>query len=227
MQVRWPRGCERSAPTQWMRRLASTSSSRAGRSDDPGPRAVKGACHAACHDMRLLVLQRGTYEAADESADHRRAKHAPVVVVVVAVVVAVVVVVMPRLVVLRGRRRGSVPRDFVSVGGSSWLGVPVALCGSLHDMLCGRGRLSRHGGWGLALCRSAALGRGSGSSAESAAKCNCSHQFHQFLVHCRVPFIIVRKPILALTQSKETSAPLSDRTFLVNFFRDDFGIIRV
>ena len=44
--------------------------------------------------MRLLVLERGAYEAADESANHGRAKHAPIVVVEVAVVVAAVVVVI-------------------------------------------------------------------------------------------------------------------------------------
>ena len=159
----------------------------------------------------MARLERGAYEAADESADHRCAKHAPVVFVMVTVMVAAVVMVMPRLVVFRGRRR--VPRDFVSLGWPSRFDVPVALCGSFCGMLGGCRRLCRHRGRGLASGRSSALWCRHCRSAESAAKCNCHHQFLQCLVHCRVPFIITRKPILALTQSKETSAPLSDRTF--------------
>ena len=172
-----------------------------------------------------LWLERGTYEAADESADHRSAKHAPVVFVVVATMVAAVVVVVLRFTVLRGRR--GVPCDLVPVGGLGRLDVSAG--GSLGGMLCGRGRLCSHSGWSLALCRSAALRCGSGGSAKSAAKCECHHQLLQCLVvHGRVPFIITRKPILALTQGKENSAPLSDNSFLrlVRHPSRRYGIMR-
>ena len=150
-------------------------------------------------------LQHGAYEATDEAADYRSAKHEPVAVVMV----AAVAVVMFRTVVFRGRRR-RVPRDFVSVGGSCRrdVSMPVGWC--FHDML------GRHRGVCLALCRSAAFGCSHCRSVESAAKSESHHQFLQCLVvHCRVPFVITRKPILALTQGKEDLAASSDKTLLL------------
>ena len=160
----------------------------------------------------MALLQGCAYEAAEETADHGRAKHAPVVITMVAAVVTTVVVVVPRLVVmLRGRRR-RVPRDFVSVGGFRRLDMPVGW--SLSGMLSGCGRLCGHRGGGLAFCRSSTLWRGSGGPAERAAKCECHHQFLKCVVHGRVPFFITRKPILALTQGKENLEASSDNRFL-------------
>ena len=174
---------------------------------------------------RPPFLQRGADEAANKAADDRRAQHAPGVLVMAAVVVVVVL----RLVVLRGRRR-RVLRDLVPMGGPGRLDVPVAARGRLDDGLrwClgdvlrggrlgdvfrGGVRLGRlRGGW-LAFGRSAALGCRQCRSAECAAQRERHHQFLQCVVHGRVPFVISRKPILALTQSKGTGTALPDRIF--------------
>jgi len=92
------------------------------------------------------------------------------------------------------------PCNLMPVGGFCRFDMSVPVGGRLRDMLGGRRRLCRHRGRSLAFCRSAALGRGHCRSAESAAKSESHRQFFQSLVHGRVPFLITRKLILALTQ---------------------------
>ena len=93
----------------------------------------------------------------------------------VAVMIAVMVVMVLRPMVLRGRR--SMPCNLVPVGGLSRLNVPMFAGRCLRDVFGRCGCLGSHSGRSLAFCWCAALWCSSGSSAESAAKCNGHHQF--------------------------------------------------
>jgi len=97
------------------------------------------------------------------------------VAVMIAVMVVMMVVMVLRPMVLRGRR--IVPRNLVLVGGLSRLNVPMFAGRCLRDVFGRCGCLGSHSGRSLAFCWCAALWCSSGSSAESAAKCNGHHQF--------------------------------------------------
>ena len=142
-------------------------------------------------------------QAADETTDQAAAHIAQVVAVTRRIVVVMVVVVR----VVPMGRRGRMMRDLVPrlvvlhrssvVFASRRLGHLRCLGGRFR---CLRLRSLRfHGGRGLSALRRIALGSCNRCSAENSANCHGQHHLLDSLVHCRVPFFALRKPILALT----------------------------
>jgi len=135
-------------------------------------------------------------QAADETADQAAAHITPAVAVTRHIVVVAVVRIMPR------RRRGRVMRDLVPrLVALHRSGVVVASrrLGHLRCLGVPFRCLRFHGSRGLSALRRIALGSCNRRSAESSANCQCQHHLLDCLVHCRVPFFALRKPILALT----------------------------
>ena len=140
-------------------------------------------------------------QAADETTDQAGAHIAQVVAVTRRIVVVMVMRVVPR------GRRGRMMRDLVPrlvvlhrssvVFASRRLGHLRCLGGRFR-CLCLRS-LRFHGGRGLSALRRIALGSCNRRSAENSANCHSQHHLLDCLVHCRVPFFALRKPILALT----------------------------
>ena len=138
-------------------------------------------------------------QATDEATNQTAAYIAPAVAVTRNVVVAMGVVVR---IVPMGRGRGRVMHDRVprlvalhrsGVVFANWrlghlrcLGVPFRC-------------LRFHGSRGLSALWRIAFGSCNRRSAENSANCQCQHHLLDCLVHCRVPFFVLRKPILALT----------------------------
>ena len=136
-------------------------------------------------------------QAADKTTDQAGAHIAQVVAVTRRIVVVMVMRVMPR-----GRRRGRVMRDFVPRLVARHRSCVVFASRRLGHLRC-RGVpfrcLRPHGSRGLSALRRIALGSCNRRSAENSANCHSQHQLLDCLVHCRVPFFALRKPILALT----------------------------
>jgi len=148
-------------------------------------------------------------QSANESAEERRSNLAPVLRVERAVVV---VVMMLRLVVVMSGRLVVVcdlaPR--LVLRWSRMMGVAMCRClrrlgrGSFGDLLCWSGlrrlgRRSLHRRRCLPAFRRIALGCCHCRAAECAADRESQHHLLYCLVHCRVPFGVSRKSILALT----------------------------
>lgn len=135
-------------------------------------------------------------QAANETADQAAAHIAPAVAVTRRVVVVMVVRVVPR------RRRGCVMRDLVPrlvVPHRSGVVFASRRLGHLRCLGVPFRCLRFHGSRGLSALWRIALGSCNRCSAESSANCQCQHHLLDCLVHCRVPFFALRKPILALT----------------------------
>ena len=136
-------------------------------------------------------------QATNEPANQSSAHIAPTIAVTRSVVVMMVVVrIMPM------RRRGRMMRDFMPRHVAlHWRSVVFASrrLGYLRCLGVPFRRLRLHGSRGFPALRRIALGSCNSRSAESSANCQCQHHFLDCLVHCRVPFLDLRKPILALT----------------------------
>lgn len=159
----------------------------------------------------VFLLGCGSYESADQASDERRSDFAPILRVERAAVM--VVVVMLRLMVMSGRRRivmcDLMPRLMLCRRGV--VRIAVRRCfrrlmrGCLRDLFCRSGlcclrRLCLHRRWGLALGRLIAFRSRHCRATKCAADRECQHHLLYCLVHRRVPFVVSRKPILALTQ---------------------------
>ena len=164
---------------------------------------------AGCY---VFLLDGSTDKPADQSAEERCPYLAPVLRVERAVVM--IVVVMLRLMVMSGRRR-IVASDLVPLFmPRRRSAVRVAVRGSFCRLMRGCFRRLLRRGW-LRRCRFRSLClhcrrrfpafRGIAfrsrhcRTAKCAADRECQHHLLYCLVHCRVPFVVSRKPILALT----------------------------
>ena len=135
-------------------------------------------------------------QAADETTDQAGAHIAQVVAVTRRIVVVMVMRVVPR------GRRGRMMRDLVPRLVVRHRSSVVFASRRLGHLRCRGVRfrcLRPHGSRGLAALRRIALGSCNRCSAENSANCHGQHHLLDSLVHCRVPFFALRKPILALT----------------------------
>ena len=137
-------------------------------------------------------------QAADETTDQAGAHIAQVVAVTHRIVVVMVVVVR----VVPMGRRGRMMRDLVPRLVARHRSSAVFASRRLGHLRC-RGVpfrcLRSHGSRGLSALGRIALGSCNRRSAENSANCHGQHHLLDSLVHCRVPFFALRKPILALT----------------------------
>ena len=151
----------------------------------------------------VFLLGCGSYESADQASDERRSDFAPILRVERAAVMAVVV--MIRIMVMSGRRRivmcDLMPRLMLCRHGVVCIAVRGRLCHLFRRSgLCCLRRLCLHRRGGLALGRLIAFRSRHCRAAKCAADRKCQHHLLYCLVHRRVPFVVSRKPILALTQ---------------------------
>ena len=172
----------------------------------PAARAEKSPPAKKWQAAFCMIVSSILHDRADQAADETTDQAAAHIAQVVAVTRRIVVVMVMR-VVPRGRRRGRVMRDLVPrlvvlhrssvVFASRRLGHLRCLGGPFR---CLRLRSLRfHGSRGLSALRRIALGSCNRCSAENSANCHSQHHLLDSLVHCRVPFFALRKPILALT----------------------------
>ena len=151
----------------------------------------------------VFLLGCGSYESANQATDERRPDFTPVLRVESAAVM--VVVVMLRLMVTSGWWwivvGNLMPRLMLRRRGVAYVAVRVSLCHLFHRSgLCCLRRLRLHRRGCLALGRLIAFRSRHCRSAKCAADRERQHHLLYYLVHCRVPFVASRKPILALTQ---------------------------
>lgn len=151
----------------------------------------------------VFLLRCGSYESANQASDKRRSDFAPVLRVERAAVM--VVVVMLRLMVMCGRRRivmcDLMPRLMLRRRGVVCIAVRGSLCYLFRRSgLCRLGSLCLHRRWCFPAFRRIAFRSRHCRAAKCAADRKCQHHLLYCLVHRRVPFVVSRKPILALTQ---------------------------
>ena len=158
----------------------------------------------------VFLLRCGPYESANQPSDERRSDFAPVLRVERAAVM--VVVVMLRLMVMSGRRRivmcDLMPRLMLCRRGVIRIAVRVCfrrlMRGCLRDLFCRSGlcclrRLCLHRRRRFPAFRRIAFRSRHCRAAKCAADRESQHHLLYCLVHRRVPFVVSRKPILALT----------------------------
>lgn len=151
----------------------------------------------------VLLLGCGSYESADQASDERRSDFAPVLRVERAAVM--VVAVMLQLMVMSGRRRivmcDLMPRFMLCRRGVVCFAVRGSLCHQFRRSgLCRLGCLCLHRRRRFPAFRRIAFRSRHCRAAKCAADRESQHHLLYCLVHRRVPFVVSRKPILALTQ---------------------------
>ena len=167
----------------------------------PAARAEKSPPAKKWQAAFCMIVSSISHDSADQAADETTDQAGAHIAQVVAVTRRIVVVMVMR-VVPRGRRRGRMMRDLVPRLVALHRSSVVVASRRLGHLRCLGGRfrcLRPHGSRGLAALRRIALGSCNRRSAENSANCHGQHQLLDCLVHCRVPFFALRKPILALT----------------------------
>ena len=173
----------------------------------PAARAEKSPPAKKWQAAFCMIVSSISHDSADQAADETTDQAAAHIAQVVAVTRRIVVVMVVVVRVVPMGRRGRMMRDFVPrlvVLHRSSVVFASRRLGHLRCLgvrfRCLRLRSLRfHGGRGLSALRRIALGSCNRRSAENSANCHGQHQLLDCLVHCRVPFFALRKPILALT----------------------------
>ena len=173
----------------------------------PAARAEKSPPAKKWQAAFCMIVSSISHDRADQAADETTDQAGAHITQVVAVTRRIVVVMVVVVSVVHMGRRGCVMRDLVPRLVARHRSSAVFAGRRLGRLRCLGVRfrclrlrsLRPHGSRGLAALRRIALGSCNRRSAENSANCHSQHHLLDCLVHCRVPFFALRKPILALT----------------------------